>query len=171
MISKRFISTDYTEGRGARRPASSAGLGHLVFRHLATLVLLFVRAHRDILAVIMARRTLYLLIALLALQFSWSMVAAYCTHETGSAANHWGHHPHTNAFNEVASLLKEKPSGAKKTSTHSHCASCAHGALSIDSFESISHPLVTEAAPVSTEIILSSYPTAPPERPQWVAAA
>ena len=131
----------------------------------------FVRVHRDILALIMTRRTLYMLIALLALQFSWSVVAAYCTHETGRAANHWGHHPDAKASDEVASLLKEKPSDAKKTSAHSHCASCAHGALSIYSFESISHPQIAEAAPVATEITLSSYPTAPPERPQWVATA
>jgi len=119
----------------------------------------------------MVRRTLILLVTLLALQFSWSVVAAYCTHETGSAADHWGHHPDTNASDEVASALKENPSDAKKTSAHSHCASCAHGTLSIASFDGIAHPRGAEAAPVSTELILSSYYTAPPERPQWAAAA
>jgi len=119
----------------------------------------------------MVRRTLIMLITLLALQFSWSVVAVYCTHETGKAANHWGHHPDTNPSDNVASVLKEKPTDAKKTSVHSHCASCAHGTLSLDSFEGISHPQIAEAAPVSTEIILSSFYTAPPERPQWAVAA
>jgi len=118
----------------------------------------------------MARRTLIMLIALLALQFSWSVVAVYCTHETGRAANHFGHHPDAGALDDVASVLKEKPSDAKKSSVHSHCSSCAHGTLSISSFEGISHPQVAEAAPVSTDIILSSYYVAPPERPQWVVA-
>ncbi|MBK1891926.1 hypothetical protein Undi14_17985 [Undibacterium sp. 14-3-2] len=112
-----------------------------------------------------------MLITLLALQFSWSVAAAYCTHETGKAANHWGHHPDTNSSDNVASILKEKPTDAKKSPIHSHCTSCAHGTLSLDSFEGISHPQVVEAAPVSIEIILSSYYTAPPERPQWVIAA
>lgn len=119
----------------------------------------------------MVRRTLIMLIALLTLQFSWNVLAAYCTHETGKAANHWGHHPDTNPADNFASALKDKPTDVKKTSVHSHCASCAHGTLSIDSVKSISHPQIAEAAPVSTEIILSSYYTAPPERPQWAAAA
>lgn len=119
----------------------------------------------------MSRRTLLMLMTLLALQFSWSVVAAYCTHETGKAANHWGHHPDTNASDKLASVLKEKPTDAKQSSAHSHCASCAHATLSLDSFEAISHPQVAEAAPVSTEIVLTSYYTAPPERPQWATAA
>jgi hypothetical protein len=43
--------------------------------------------------------------------------------------------------------------------------------LSIDSFAGITHPQIAEAAPVSTDVFLSSYYTAPPERPQWAAAA
>lgn len=112
-----------------------------------------------------------MLIALFALQFSWSVVAAYCTHETGRAAGHWGHHPDTNASDHVASALKDKPSETPKNSGHSHCASCAHGTLSIDSFAGIAHPQVAEAAPVSTDVFLAPYYTAPPERPQWAAAA
>ena len=119
----------------------------------------------------MVRRTLLMLITLLALQFSWSVVAAYCMHETGRAAQHLGHHPDTHVSDEVASALKENPSDAKKTSAHTHCASCAHGTLSIASFDGIAHPRGAEAVPVSTERILSSYYTAPPERPQWAAAA
>ncbi|TFW16736.1 hypothetical protein [Duganella callida] len=119
----------------------------------------------------MVRRTLILLITLIALQFSWSVVAAYCTHETGRAADHWGHHPDTNASDDIASVLKEKPADAKQTSAHTHCASCAHGTLSIDSFEGIPPVRTAEAAPVSTEIFLFSHYTAPPERPQWAAAA
>jgi hypothetical protein len=99
------------------------------------------------------------------------VVAAYCTHESGRAANHWGIIQTRITADDVVSVLKEKPTDGKKTSAHSHCTSCAHGTLSIDSFYGISHPQIAEAAPVSTEIILSSYSTAPPERPQWTVAA
>lgn len=119
----------------------------------------------------MVRKTLFVLITLLTLQFSWSAAAVYCTHETGRAANHWGHHPDTIAADDLASPLKEKPSNGKKTAVHSHCASCAHGTLSIDTFARISHPQIAEAAPVSKESFLSSYYTAPPERPQWAVSA
>lgn len=119
----------------------------------------------------MVRRTLIMLITLFALQFSWSAVSAYCMHETGTAAKHFGHHADSSSSDDVASALKEKPTDAKKTSVHSHCSSCAHGTLSIDSFDGMSHPQVAEVVPVSTEVYLSSYYVAPPERPQWVVAA
>jgi len=112
----------------------------------------------------MVRRSLILLITLLALQFSWSVVAGYCTHETGRAAKHLGHHPDTTAS-------QDEPADGAKNAGHSHCASCAHGTLSIDSFVGLTHPPIAEAPPVSTDVFLSPYYTAPPERPQWAAAA
>lgn len=119
----------------------------------------------------MIRRTLLMLIVLLTLQFSWGVVAGYCTHETGRAASHWGHHPDTNPSDQLASAVKDGAADASKTSAHTHCASCAHGALSIDSLVGMAHPPVAEAAPVSIERMLSSSYTTPPERPQWAAAA
>lgn len=127
-------------------------------------------AHRAILTA-MARRTLIMLITLLALQFSWSAVSAYCMHETGTAAQHFGHHADGGGADDVVSPLKDKPADAKKTSAHSHCWSCAHGTLSVNSFEGMSHPQIAEVAPVSTEVYLSSCYTARPERPQWGASA
>ncbi|KAB8044567.1 hypothetical protein [Janthinobacterium aquaticum] len=119
----------------------------------------------------MARRTLIMLITLLALQFSWSAVSAYCMHETGIAAQHFGHHADSDAANNITAASDDKPADAKKTTAHAHCWSCAHGALSVNSLDGMPHPQVAEVAPVSTEVYLSSSYSAPPERPQWIAAA
>jgi ABC-type nickel/cobalt efflux system permease component RcnA len=119
----------------------------------------------------MARRLLFMLITLLALQFSWSVVAGYCAHETGRAAQHWGHHPDTNAADELASAPAEHPADTQKSTAHAHCASCAHGTLSVPGMEIAAPARVTEQAPESVDIILASHDTAPPERPQWRAAA
>jgi hypothetical protein len=114
----------------------------------------------------MVRRIIFMLITLFALQSCWGAVAVYCTHETGRAAQHLGHHPDTNASDDVS-----KSDSTKADSPHSHCASCAQGTWSTDSFEAISHPQVAEAAPQSSDLILVSFYTSPPERPQWAAAA
>ncbi|MCH8617895.1 hypothetical protein [Undibacterium sp. TS12] len=112
-----------------------------------------------------------MLIALLALQFSWGPVAAYCLHETGKAAQHLGHHSDSDTQNDGASVLKEKSGDIKKASAHSHCSSCAHDTLSISCLDCISPLQVAEAAPVSAKVILSSYYVVPPERPKWTFAA
>jgi len=109
----------------------------------------------------MVRRMIFMLMMLFTLQSCWSVVAAYCTHETGRAAQHLGHHPDTNASDDVT----------KANTPHSHCASCAHGTWSTDSFEPFSQPQMAEVAPQSSEFILASFYTAPPERPQWATAA
>lgn len=123
----------------------------------------------------MVRRTVFMLIALLALQFSWSVVAAYCTHESGRAAQHLGHHPDTNAADallaDAGGHADDSGADDQSASAHSHCASCAHGALSVDSLDGLAHRRISEPAPVSANRILTSYYTAPPERPQWAAAA
>ncbi|MRW92058.1 hypothetical protein GJ699_18855 [Duganella sp. FT80W] len=113
----------------------------------------------------MLRRSVLLLITLLALQFSWSVLAAYCMHESGSAAQHLGHHPDSDNGHSVAQ--QDSSPDAKKSSPHTHCASCAHGTLSIDSLDGIAPPHFANAAPLASVAIPSSRYTAPPERPQW----
>lgn len=119
----------------------------------------------------MARRTIYMMLMIVALQFSWSAVSAYCMHETGRAANHLGHHPHSAGSDDFASVLKDKPSLAKKGSPHSHCSYCSHGVLSLDSLDATTtHPQLTGIAPMESIKSLSSSYTIPPERPQWSTA-
>lgn len=147
--------------RGTRR-------GRFLFMHIQTQQLK--QLSRDILPR-MARRTIYMMLMIVALQFSWSAVSAYCMHETGRAAHHLGHHPHSAGSDDVASVLKDKPSLAKKTSPHSHCSYCSHGVLSFDALESTAtHPQLAGLAPMESIKSLSSSYTIPPERPQWSPA-
>lgn len=119
-----------------------------------------------------ARRFIYLVLTILAIQLSWSAVAAYCEHESGRAAQHFGHHSSEADGHKLASDGKDKPSGsAKKVAMHSHCSSCAHGALSFDGLPvavAILEP-IRIAPPVVSRHYSSSY-SAPPERPQWISA-
>jgi hypothetical protein len=128
------------------------------------------RDPRDILSR-MARRTIYMMLMIVALQFSWSAVSAYCMHETGRAAHHLGHHPHSADSDDVASVLKDKPSLAKKTSAHSHCSYCSHGVWPLDGLNATTtQPRLADAAPMESVKRLSSSYTIPPDRPQWSAA-
>lgn len=105
-----------------------------------------------------------------ALQLSWSAVAAYCEHETGRAAQHFGHHSSDADSHKVASADKDKPP-AKKTSLHSHCSSCAHATLSFDGLPvalAIVEPI--RLPPSSSLPLLSFSHSVRPERPQWNAA-
>ena len=120
-----------------------------------------------------ARRFIYLVLTILALQLSWSVVAAYCQHESGRAAQHFGHHSSEADSHKLASAEKDKPTGSnKKVAMHSHCASCAHATLS---FEGLPVALVMiepiRLAPPALQLQYSSLYSARPERPQWISAA
>lgn len=119
-----------------------------------------------------ARRFILFVLTIFALQLSWSAVAAYCSHETGRAAQHFGHHSSENDSHKLASAEKEKSSGVtKKTAVHSHCSACAHAVLSLDGlpatafFAALGNPV----PPVTSHRYSSSDPDRP-ERPQWNSA-
>jgi hypothetical protein len=115
------------------------------------------------------RRLILFVLTIFALQLSWSAIAAYCEHETGQAAQHFGHHTTDADTHQVASTDKEKLT--KKASVHSHCSSCAHATLS---FEGLPVALVIiepiRVSPLSSSLHLSSLYSARPERPQWNVA-
>lgn len=119
-----------------------------------------------------ARRFIYLVLTILALQLSWSVVAAYCEHESGRAAQHFGHHSSEDDGHKVGFDAQEEPSGsAKKATVHSHCSSCAHISLSIDALPvavAILQPV--RVAPPVTSLHYSSSYSARPERPNWISA-
>jgi hypothetical protein len=119
-----------------------------------------------------ARRFIYLVLTILALQLSWSVVAAYCEHESGRAAQHFGHHSSDADAHKVAFDGKDQPSGsAKKASVHSHCSSCAHISLSFDALP-VAVAILEPARLVSpaTSLHYSSLYSDRPERPQWISA-
>jgi hypothetical protein len=119
-----------------------------------------------------ARRFIYLVLTILALQLSWSVVAAYCQHESGRAAQHFGHHSSETDAHKLASKGSDKPGSSTKNATlHSHCSSCAHATLSIDSLP-VALAILDQVrlAPPATRLLYSSSYTARPERPQWISA-
>ena len=117
----------------------------------------------------MLRRFVYIVLTVIALQLSWTAVSAYCMHEAGLAARHFGHHEHADHADEQ--VAKDPTGAAKKFAAHAHCASCSHAVLAIDLYHASLHPLTTGTAPSGVLPYFSSGATAPPERPQWRAAA
>ena len=119
----------------------------------------------------MVRRLVYVVLTVIALQLSWTAISAYCMHEAGVAARHFGHHEHDDHADEQASGEQDTSTVAKKFAAHAHCASCAHAVLAIDLYHAALHPLMATSAPAGVLPHFSSIPAAPPERPQWHAAA
>lgn len=120
----------------------------------------------------MIRRLLPTLLVMFALQACWGAISAYCTHETGRAAQHLGHHQHSQ-FDDSGSLAeKDQPAPSKKTAHHSHCSSCAHAALaSGNTDESVMYLVQSLTSPLDIKVAFSSRALSPPERPQWMRTA
>jgi len=120
----------------------------------------------------MARKFILFVMTVVVLQFSWTAISAYCAHETGRAAQHFGHHQHSGSADELASVAQDKsPSAAKKLAPHAHCSSCSHATLAPINLEAVAlHPIAVEADPVALVSALASAYQPPPERPQWTAA-
>lgn len=120
----------------------------------------------------MLRRSLYLVLAVLMLQLSWSTVAAYCGHETGRAAQHFGHHAaDTDENARVADNDGKSADPAEKASLHSHCSSCAHTTLGLDALPAVIALAAPDSlGPPAAPFQYASSWSARPERPQWIAA-
>lgn len=120
----------------------------------------------------MFKRFVVMLIIAIAGQLSWATVTAYCMHEQGVGANHFGHHEHEHKTDDAKSIT-DKSSSTKKSAQHADCATCSHhGSLGTGdaqcspSFNEslLSHVEAAELAPSCTYFSL-------PERPKWIRAA
>lgn len=119
-----------------------------------------------------ARRFVFLVLTILTLQLSWAVAAAYCGHESGRAAEHFGHHSSDRDAHKVAFEGKEDSSKTgEKATVHSHCSSCAHTSLSFPAFPVALAALApARIAPPPTALHFSSSYSARPERPRWIFA-
>lgn len=117
----------------------------------------------------MVRRFLHLLMLVMAFQLSWNVITDYCTHETGRAANHLGHHQHASTPDELAQAAQDAPDNAKKSGVHdAHCASCAHLALAAPDLPVVPFgPIDAERTLAGVFATPASAYSSPPERPQW----
>lgn len=122
----------------------------------------------------MTRRFVQVLLFMIALQFIWGAISAYCTHESGHAAQHFGHHQHqADASEQIASIEPGGAAGTKKVgSLHTHCPSCSHAVSTPAILEQTTlHSVVTDSHTVASDAVFTSLVLSPPERPQWRIAA
>ncbi|KAB2964854.1 hypothetical protein [Zoogloea sp.] len=103
------------------------------------------------------------------LQLSWSAVGAYCQHETGKQAGHFGHHSHEHKASE-AETSRQADSSAS-LSIDEDCGLCHYNTLKIlaqDGFGLVQSavPSVLESSP---HVFRTHIPPGP-DRPNWSAA-
>lgn len=117
----------------------------------------------------MARYFIYILLAVMTFQINWSVAADYCTHESGRAANHFGHHEHNPSKDELSLLGKQKSKPAKGLAIHdAHCTAHLHLNLAVPDLIEASHPVDNVGNAIATTLVSpASVFLSPPERPQW----
>lgn len=94
-------------------------------------------------------------------------------HETGRAANHFGHHQHNITSDELTLTAKDKSDPSKKTTTHdTHCVSHAHLAVVMPDMSSPLSTMDNSGSRVVVKLVVPASAFAPPpERPQWSSRA
>lgn len=112
-----------------------------------------------------------LFLVLLPLQFGWAAASAYCQHETGAAARHFGHHEHQHraAWGVDES---DKSSGQQAGVVHADCAGCHASSVAV-----MHEPLLLPDASVSIasapsprDARAAGHPSEP-ELPNWSTPA
>lgn len=106
-----------------------------------------------------------LLMLILPLQTVWAAASAYCQHEQGTAAQHFGHHAHQH---QAAS----NDSGSGPSSNfHADCSFCHLGAIGVvaSSLDVTSPAFGCAAVSWSNNFLLSVFLEGP-ERPDWASA-
>lgn len=118
------------------------------------------------LASMIRRAVMFLLIALLAGQSAWAAAGAYCRHESGAAAQHFGHHAHAHK-----SVDKIDRNGGSTSGSHADCSYCHAGFSGATPSVESSPGLAAGATAIPTSVAPpSSHFVEGPERPKWVFA-
>jgi hypothetical protein len=115
----------------------------------------------------MRRWIAILLLTLLPFQFSWSAAAVHCEHETGAAAQHFGHH-----FHSHTSTAKGQHESSSTLKADGDCPECAHLANSVPLPAAMPVVRVPASRDPPATVVAGSPPSAPPsrpERPNWSA--
>lgn len=115
---------------------------------------------------VIKRLVLVFLMVLLPLQSVWAVASAYCQHEQGAAAQHFGHHEHQHQAADKDSLA-----GGSAASFHADCAFCHLGCVGVATSSPDLLPPVPASAAASPDdaFLLSIFPEGP-ERPKWAFA-
>ena len=123
----------------------------------------------------MRRWLAILLLVLLPTQMTWAVVAGYCAHESGAAADHVGHHDHASHGHAPLPLDVSDPPDAGNDARAGVSHDCGHCHGQYASMLATIEPLQLErfpsaSAPVSDERCAATA-AAPPERPKWARLA
>jgi hypothetical protein len=112
------------------------------------------------------------LLVLMPLQAAWAAVSVYCQHETGAAAEHFGHHDHLHHADDDGAGDSSALQAAAWAGGDSDCgachAGCAFGVPPVARVLPLSIP--GRAPPVFVLPALAEHASTP-ERPNWPAAA
>jgi hypothetical protein len=113
----------------------------------------------------MRRWLAILLLVFLPLQFSWTVAAGYCQHESDASSQHLGHHEHKH---QATGGPDSNPAGG----VDNDCGTC-HAGCVMAIFADLDLPLASSASFVIPwpSGALSSGASAEPERPNWSVLA
>lgn len=120
----------------------------------------------------MRRWFLIVLVVLLPLQSVWAGAAAYCQHEAqASGASHFGHHEHRHA-RDVPGIADDDGRSAEAGAVDVDCNVC-HAASTVPFPAWHSAPAVQWQALAQPRrfLVLATRALAPPDKPNWAAAA
>ena len=110
---------------------------------------------------------LIILMLALPLQISWAAMSTYCQHESGKAANHFGHHTHEHQLQKDDTKKEGSLSNIDRD-----CAYCHLNHVSFFSFLSDSLPLLSAHSHITDYDYNATFNLPdPPERPNWIFAA
>ncbi|MCO4095188.1 MAG: hypothetical protein HEQ37_17905 [Acidovorax sp.] len=121
----------------------------------------------------MRRWFLVLLLVLLPLQSVWAEAAAYCQHESqlaGATTSHWGHHEHDHGD---APLASGDDASSAWAGVDVDCNVChAGGACAVPGMAKRKTPRTGRGlCQRATPSALPTRALAPPDKPNWAAAA
>ncbi len=115
----------------------------------------------------MRRLCLILMLLVLPLQVSWAAVSSYCKHESGTAAQHFGHHYHQHKIKAADKTSADAPIQVDMDCTF--CFASAFGMITVQSTTASAD--VPQAAPAFAKtVFLASIRPDRPERPKWMRA-
>lgn len=111
-----------------------------------------------------------LLLVFMPFQFSWAAVATYCEHESGTRAQHFGHHEHQHLqqADEPSEASKSKPGGTLDVvDCHFHCQCMADlpASMPMPTVIGVSEATTWTRADAIAPVLSR------PERPQWLSHA
>jgi len=118
----------------------------------------------------MRRYLILFLLVLMPLQFSWAAAGAYCGHEAGEKAQHFGHHPHQHASGDKSSDVGTGKVEKQKGS-HPDCSACHAGVVALIDGPPVPDCVDWSSAEFTRSDPISSSLNSPPERPQWAYLA